>query len=88
MDTTALTNELHKLIAEISDEKFEFAFTWSPIIGPGGRTYQCSRSDRYKKSELSALHIQVPQDGKNEIYDIFSNFSDWIIVPRSLDVMC
>ena len=74
MDTTALTQELHKLIGAMTDETFEFAFTWSPIKGPGGRTYQCSKQDRFRKSELSALHIQVPQDRQAETYDMLSNF--------------
>ena len=74
MDTTALTSEVHKEIGYLTNKKFQFAFTWSPIKGPDNRIYHCAKQDRYKKSELSALHIQVPSDAKEETYDMLSNF--------------
>ena len=74
MDTAALTKAIHKEIELISEEKFQFALTWSPIKGENGRTYQCAKSDRYKKKELSAIHIQVPNDEKDATYEMLSNF--------------
>lgn len=62
MDTVALTNELHKEISYLTDERFQFAFTWSPVKGIDGRIFQCAKQVRYRKSELSALHIQVPNE--------------------------
>ena len=74
MDTVALTKAIHKEIELISEEKIQFALTWSPIKGENGRTYQCAKPDRYKKKELSAIHIQVPNDEKDVTYEMLRNF--------------
>ena len=47
-------------------------FAWSEIKGLDGNKYLSEKKDRWRRDALSALHIQVPNGEKDEIYDILS----------------
>ena len=70
MDTVALTNELHKEISYLTDERFQFAFTWSPVKGIDGRIFQCAKQ---------AVQMQYRhQQKKNESDDtILHDYRRW-----------
>ena len=74
IDVDKLTSELHKRIAKITKETFQFAFTWSEIKGINGTKYLSEKKDRWRKDTLSALHIQVPEERKDATYDMLSRF--------------
>lgn len=74
IDVEKLTSEVHKRIATVTKEKFQFAFTWSEIKGINGTKYLSEKKDRWRRDALSALHIQVPDDRKEDTYDILSSF--------------
>jgi len=72
IDTNALVKAVQNKIAESTSKKYLFAFAWSPIKGENGKKYRCEKKDRYRNTDLGALHIQVPQDTKDETYDVLS----------------
>lgn len=74
IDTTTLVKEVQSRIGKISKKKFQFAFAWSQIKGEDGKKFACDKKDRYRNFDLSALHIQVPNEEKDETYDMLSKF--------------
>ena len=74
IDTTKLSKVIHDKIAKRTKKKYQFAFAWSAIKGPDGKNYISDKKDRYKNSNLGALHIQVPTGEKDDTYDMLSKF--------------
>lgn len=72
IDVTTVTAEVHKRISELTEKKSQFAFAWSEIKGLHGKIYKSDKKDRWRRDTFSALHIQVPEERKNETYDILS----------------
>ena len=72
IDVAKLTEETHRRITEFTDVKYQFAFAWSEIKGLDGKKYTSDKKDRWRRNALSALHIQVPEESKNDTYDVMS----------------